>query len=77
LCAIQASDFGFNDVLARRCRTGQTTSVTSLSRQADEYLKNARRVGIARPSFTVQRVDLTFWSEANLIRATETVAPDA
>ena len=79
ICAIQATDLAFNDVLARRRPEAEQTSAAcddALAR-AGAYLQQAQRAGTVRPDVTVQDIFLIFWSNANIIRATHAVAPGA
>jgi AcrR family transcriptional regulator len=79
ICAIQATDLAFNDVLARRRPEAEQTSAVcddALAR-AGEYLEQAQRAGALRPDVTVQDIFLIFWSTANIIRATHAVVPGA
>ena len=79
MCAIQATDLAFNDVLARRLPEAEQTSAVCDDALAHvgEYLEQAQRAGALRPDVTVQDIFLIFWSNANLIRATDSVVPGA
>ena len=79
MCAIQASDLAFNDVLARRRPEAEQIDAVcdDALANAGKYLEQAQRAGAIRPDVTVQDIFLIFWSTANIIRGTHAVAPDA
>ena len=79
LCAIQATDLAFNDVLARRRPEAEQIDAVcdDALANAGKYLEQAQRAGAIRPDVTVQDIFLIFWSTANIIRGTHAVAPDA
>jgi hypothetical protein len=79
MCAIQASDLAFNDVMSRRRPEAEQIKgvCDDVLGHAGEYLKQAQRAGAVRPDVTLEDIFLIFWSNANLVRETHTVAPDA
>jgi AcrR family transcriptional regulator len=79
MCAIQASDLAFNDVMSRRRPEAEQISAVCDDALAHvgQYLEQAQRAGAVRPDVTLEDIFLIFWSNANLVRETRTVAPDA
>lgn len=79
LCAIQANDRAFNDVMARRHPEAKAVCAVCDGARAHvvRYLEQAQRAGVLRPDVTVEDIVLIFLSNANLVSTTDAIAPDA
>jgi AcrR family transcriptional regulator len=79
ICAFQASDFAFNDVLARvRPKAERVNGICDeATAHATEYMKKAQRAGALRRDASHEDIFMIFWSTASLIRASDTIGPDA
>jgi AcrR family transcriptional regulator len=79
ICAFQARDFAFNDVLARARPEAERINgiCDEATTHAAEYMKEAQRAGALRLDASHQDIFVIFWSTASLIRASQTIAPDA
>jgi AcrR family transcriptional regulator len=79
VCAMQAADRGFGDVLTRSFPTAKAFEATRAQAYEgfDELVVRAQATGKLRPDFTHQDLVLVLMANAGVIAATGDAAPDA
>jgi AcrR family transcriptional regulator len=79
LCALQASDHGLNDALARRF-PGDSPVAAACGQgfaQAERIIERARANGALRPDFVARDLIALMWAMSQVNRESMTVAPRA
>jgi AcrR family transcriptional regulator len=78
-CQLQAGDRAFNDLTSVRLPTDAVfTGVHQRALElAHQIFDNAQRQGVLRDDVTTEDLAFVIWSQAGIIRATRTAAPDA
>lgn len=79
VCAMQAADRGFGDVLTLSLPTSKAFEATRAEayRAFDELVTRAQATGRLRPDFTHQDMVLVLMANAGVLNATGDAAPDA
>ncbi|MET7551132.1 helix-turn-helix domain-containing protein [Streptomyces sp. NPDC005479] len=79
LCQLQACDRAFNDLISARLplhATGREMHDRT-KELCGQIMRNAQEQGVLRGDVTAQDIAFVIWSQAGIIRATRTVAPQA
>ncbi|WP_327419843.1 TetR/AcrR family transcriptional regulator [Streptomyces sp. NBC_01230] len=79
LCELQACDRAFNDLVSSRLPTHAVCGQANERSQelSAQLFRNARRQGVLRDDVTPEDLAFVIWSQAGIIQATRTVAPNA
>ncbi|MET8128234.1 helix-turn-helix domain-containing protein [Streptomyces sp. NPDC005065] len=79
LCQLQACDRAFNDLISARLplhATGREMHDRT-KELCGQIMRNAQEQGVLRGDVTAQDIAFVIWSQAGIIRATRTIAPQA
>ncbi|MFE4257062.1 TetR/AcrR family transcriptional regulator [Streptomyces sp. NPDC056910] len=79
LCKLQACDRAFNDLVSARLpfHVAGRGMFERTKELCNQIMRNAQEQGVLRDDVTAQDIAFVIWSQAGIIQATRTVAPQA